>query len=118
MFNEKIIIAITDLGDKFMLKISMEYRKRILFCRLKGSLNKNTSPKLIEYIEPIIEKNRIRYVVLNIGELLDIDEVGNETLLRVKKNIKLNKGKVLILNNNNNLLNTKLVALDILNING
>ncbi len=101
-----------------MLKISIEYRKRILFCRLKGDLNVNTSPKLLEYIEPIIEKTKIKYIVLNISEVSNIDDVGEETLLNVKKEIKSNKGKLLILNKNNNLLNTKLVALDILSVNG
>lgn len=100
-----------------MLKISMEYRKRILFCRLKGDLNKTTSNKLLEYIEPIIEKNKVRYVILNIGTLLSIDSDGENTLLRIKNDIISNRGKILILNNNN-LLNTKLVALDILSING
>jgi len=38
-----------------MLKINLEYRKGILFVRLKGNLNANTSKKFLEYAIPIIK---------------------------------------------------------------
>ena len=46
-----------------MLKINLEYRKGILFVRLKGNLNKNTAPKFMEYTLPIIEDYGIKYMV-------------------------------------------------------
>ena len=96
----------------------MEYKKRILFCRLRGNLNNNTSKKLLEYLKPIIINNKIKYMVLNIKDLIAIDEEGRKSLLCVKEYLSLNRGKLLVLNNDNSDINTKLVAIDLLCVNG
>ena len=53
-----------------MLKINMEYRKGILFVRLKGNLNANTAPRFEEYAIPIIKDYGIkeRQIITCIGQ--------------------------------------------------
>lgn len=101
-----------------MLKVSMEYRKRILLVRLKGNLNLNTSPKLLEYMCPIVKMNNIKYIVLNIGDVSSMDDIGVNALLRVKKDIKGKNGKLLVLNKDSSHLDERLVALNVLNVYG
>lgn len=105
-----------------MLRINMEYRKGILFVRLKGNLNANTSQKFLEYAKPIIKDYGIRYVVYNLGELVSLDETGEQALITAGEEAASNKGKVLIVNNKiNSCLNydnvsNELVALNLLKV--
>ena len=121
MFNIINISYITLLGDN-MLKINMEYRKGILFVRLKGNLNANTVPKFKEYTIPIIKDYGIKYVVYNLNELVNLDNTGESALLEEKNLVKTNSGKVLIVNNKINSpieienISSELVALDLLKI--
>lgn len=100
----------------------MEYRKGILFVRLKGNLNVTTAPKFKEYTIPIIKDYGIKYLVYNLNELLEIDSTGEEALIEGQKEIKHNKGKVLLVNNNVNThvkldkISNELVALELLKI--
>ena len=105
-----------------MLKINMEYRKGILFVRLKGNLNANTAPRFEEYAIPIIKDYGIKYMVYNLSELVSIDNHGEDALLEGSKWVKTNDGKVLLVNNNINTqlnfdkISNELVALDLLKI--
>lgn len=104
-----------------MLKINMEYRRGILFLRLRGNLNANTVSKFEEYTLPILKNYGIKYVVYNLNELKSIDKSGIESINKSKKLIANNKGKVLLVNNHNNdnqfdlhKISNELVALDLL----
>lgn len=105
-----------------MLKINMEYRKGILFVRLKGNLNANTSGKFLEYVIPIIKDYGIRYVVYNLSELVSLDEMGENALRSAGEEAKANQGRVLIVNNkiNSSLdydkVSNELVALNTINV--
>ncbi len=105
-----------------MLKINMEYRKGILFVRLKGNLNANTAPKFEDYAIPIIKDYGIRYVVYNLSELVSLDSRGESALIKGGNEARGNDGKVLIVNNriNSSLqydnVSNELVALDLLKV--
>lgn len=105
-----------------MLKINMEYRKGILFVRLKGNLNANTAPKFENYAIPIIKDYGIKYIVYNLSELVSLDSRGEVALLKGGDEIKNNEGKVLIVNNSINsnlgydLISNELVAMDLLKV--
>lgn len=100
----------------------MEYRKGILFVRLKGNLNANTSGKFLEYVIPIIKDYGIRYVVYNLSELVSLDEMGENALRSAGEEAKANQGRVLIVNNkiNSSLdydkVSNELVALNTINV--
>lgn len=105
-----------------MLKINMEYRKGILFVRLKGNLNANTAQRFTDYTVPIIKDYGIKYMVYNLEELMEIDNMGEDALLEGGKWVKTNKGKVLLVNNKINTqlkfdkISNELVALELLKI--
>ena len=48
-----------------MLKTSMEFRRGILFIRVKGDLNKNT-------VKGIVDED-FKYIVINIDDIYSID---------------------------------------------
>ena len=70
-----------------MLNIDTEYKRGILFVRLQGVLNKNTSVKLNELLECVIIKAGVKYLMINFEQLDSIDEIGleviNENCLRL-----------------------------------
>ena len=105
-----------------MLKINMEYRKGVLFIRLKGNLTKETVKSLNQYILPIITQNGIKYIVYNLGAIKVIDNYGKDSLEKGVEAVKLNHGEGLICNTNL-ILNGKfkvvkneLAALSLINI--
>ncbi|MBQ8193058.1 MAG: STAS domain-containing protein [Bacilli bacterium] len=71
-----------------MLKANMEFRKGILFIRLKGDLNKST-------IKGIIDDN-FKYIVLNIDNMYSIDSYSIKYLNKLYKNFEEDKGKMII----------------------
>ncbi len=77
-----------------MLKVDMEYDKGILYVRLKGVLDRKASYKINNYVVPVILKHKIKYLVFNLYDLLDIDEPGLDALLNTKCAIRTNKGKI------------------------
>ena len=79
-----------------MLRINMEYRKGILFVRLIGKLNKDTSYKLDDFLIKTIRRHGIKYLVYNLDNLYSIDKNGKDILQKGIKAIKKNKGKVLV----------------------
>ncbi len=79
-----------------MLKINMEYRKGILFVRLKGELIRYSYHDLTKYIIPIIEEKGIKYIVFNLDNLTVIDNYGKMALKMVLNVLKDRTGKGLI----------------------
>ena len=74
----------------------MEYRKGILFVRLKGELTKDTNLKFQKEVTKRIEKNGIRSVVFNLEELKTIDLKGIHSLFYHYELSKKQKGEVCI----------------------
>ena len=66
----------------------MEFRKGILFIRLKGDLNKDT-------IKGIIDKD-FKYVVLNIDDMYSIDSYSIKYLKKIYKLYENNNNKFII----------------------
>ena len=79
-----------------MFQMDLEYNKGILFARLKGSLSKRGSVKLNNYLVPVILIHKIKYLVYNLFELMEIDEVGIDAILNTKCAIRANKGKIFL----------------------
>lgn len=71
-----------------MLKTNMEFRRGILFIRLKGDLNKNT-------IRGVIDKD-FKYIVLNIDDMYSIDSYSINYINRLYKIINSTSGKMII----------------------
>jgi len=104
-----------------MLNIDMEFKCGVLFVRLKGSLNRNTSKKLLDNLLPIITNQGIKNLVYNFSDLVSIDDVGNKSLLMGYDAILNNHGNVLVVNNRFNLkyfkeTQNELKALEILKV--
>lgn len=87
-----------------MLDINMEFRKGILFIRLKGELNVKTTSKLEEEVTQLVSENGIRNLVFNLEEVNNIDVKGIDALLKNYRLCKQNDGKTLICNLDNSLV--------------
>ena len=81
-----------------MLKINLEYRKGILFVRLKGELTKNTYKLLNEHLLSIVKEQGIKYIVFNLARVDYIDKYGKYSLKSIINETKKNYGKSLICN--------------------
>lgn len=79
-----------------MLDIGMEFRKGILFVRLKGILNGDTALDLDENLTSIITNNGIKYLLINLNELTYIDKYGLKVIFKNYKLINMNNGKFII----------------------
>lgn len=105
-----------------MLKINMEYRKGVLFIRLKGNLTKETVNSLNEYLIPVITKQGIKYIVYNLGAVTVIDNYGKASLKKGVEAAKLNQGEGLIcnthltLNNEFKIVKNELAALSLIEV--
>lgn len=66
----------------------MEFRKGILFIRLKGDLNKNT-------VKGIIDRD-FKYIVLNINDMYSIDSYSINYLNNAYRKISCTSGKLII----------------------
>lgn len=94
-------------GDNLLI-IETEFRKGVLFIRLKGELTKDTVSKLNDEVTLLIKDNGIRNVVFNINELSVIDLKGINCLLYVYEVITKNKGKGLVCGMNNALVSHRI----------
>ena len=81
-----------------MLKINMEYRKGILFVRLKGDLTRYTYQCLETYLIPVINEHGIKYVVYNLEALTLMDDYGKASLKKGVAAAKHNQGEGAICN--------------------
>lgn len=85
-----------------MLKMELEYENNILFVRLKGNLNYRNCYKINNYLNPVIKKHNIKYLIYNWLNLNAIDSSGIDAILNSKCFIKNNKGKIRICATQNN----------------
>lgn len=88
-----------------MLKINMEVRHGILFIRLNGNLNKNTSIKIENYVMPMLEKYKIKYISYSFKNLHSIDKDGIKIISKTLKMINRINGIAYICDINNKILN-------------
>lgn len=79
-----------------MLDINFEFRRGVLFIRLRGILTKNTVKKLDEEVTTLIRDNGIRNVVFNVSELDKIDLRGISRLFYNYELCKKNRGVSLL----------------------
>lgn len=90
------------------MNVDMEYRKGILFIRLNGSLTRKYINKFENEILPIILKQGMRYIVLNVESLNSIDEYGIDALMNLHELIKRNNGRASLCNLNNEVVRLKI----------
>lgn len=83
-----------------MLKINMEYRKGVLFVRLKGDLTQYTVNSLNKYLIPVINKHGIKFIVYNLRAVTVIDNYGKNSLKKGVTAARLNNGEGLLCNTN------------------
>lgn len=76
-----------------MLKVLMEFRKGVLFVRLYGSLNNYTKDIFEKEVKEVIIKSGIRYVVLNVSNLSEINESGIKEIKNLRKILKKMDGE-------------------------
>lgn len=86
-----------------MLSVITEFRKGILFVRLKGNLNKNTVSKLNKKVTNIVKMHGINNIVFNFSNLKSIDIKGINTIFYNYELCKKNNGKSFICGNNDNI---------------
>ena len=80
-----------------MLKIDTEFRKGIMFIRIKGCLCKDNINN--------IDCEDFKYVVLNFDNLLSIDSYAIDYIINYNSKIKKDNGKLMICDSNNNMVN-------------
>lgn len=81
------------LGGIKLLKVLMEFRKGVLFVRLYGSLNNDTTDIFENEVKEVIIKSGIRYVVLNVSNLSEIKESGIKEIKNLRKILKKMDGE-------------------------
>ena len=86
-----------------MLNVGTEFRKGILFVRLKGHLNKDTINKLNKRVTKVVKDNGIRNIVFNFANLKSIDIKGINTIFYNYELCKNNEGRSLMCGNNENI---------------
>lgn len=79
-----------------MLDINMEIRRGILFVRLIGNLNKDTSKYFKSEVSNLVEEKGIKYLVINLSNLNNIDTTGADLILDEYRYIAKIDGKVVI----------------------
>lgn len=86
-----------------MLSIKTEFRKGILFVRLRGELNKDTIYKLNKNVTEIVKSNGIRNIVFNFSNLKSIDIKGINAIFYNYELCINNEGRSLMCGNNDNI---------------
>lgn len=74
----------------------MEIRRGILFVRLIGNLNKETSKYFKNEVSNLIEEKGIKYIVINLRQLTNLDTIGADLILDEYRYIAKIDGKVVI----------------------
>lgn len=96
-----------------MLTITTEYRHGILFVRLQGHLISSTVSRLNKEIDSWL-LGGITNIVFNVVEVDEIDNSGNDALLRYYQIMNKNDGHSLICGVNNHI-NNNLKKSDLVN---
>ena len=80
-----------------MIRVSTEFRKGIMFVRIKGCLNKKNIDN--------IEYEDFKYVVINFDNLLSIDSYAINYIINYNNKMLNENGKLIICESNNSLVN-------------
>ena len=88
-----------------MLNVGTEFRKGILFVRLKGHLNKDTINKLNKKVTNVVKEGGIRNIVFNFTNLKSIDIKGINSIFYNYELCKNNEGMSMFCGNNDNIRN-------------
>lgn len=80
-----------------------EYRKGILFIRIKGDITKKTQDKYYDNVITLIKNNGIRNIVLNLERVEKLDLKGINLLFYTYELTRINKGKLYFTNINTNI---------------
>ena len=91
-----------------MLDINFEFRRGILFIRLKGVLTKQTIKDFDSLVTTLIRDNGIRNVVFNVSNLDKIDLKGISRLFYNYELCKKNRGVSLLCCVDNNSIHDKI----------
>ncbi len=86
-----------------MLNVGTEFRRGILFVRLRGDLNKDTFHKFNKRVISVIKKNGIRNVVFNFSNLKSIDIKGINLIFYSYEICKNNEGRSLMCGGNDSV---------------
>ena len=79
-----------------MLDMDMKFKHGILIVRLKGVLNGDTISIFTNDLNEIIQNNGIKYVLLNLKQLIYLDNYGLKAIKNSYKQITNNQGKLII----------------------
>ena len=91
-----------------MLDINFEFRRGVLFRRLRGVLTKNTIKKMDSEVTTLIRDKGIRNVVFNVSGLDKIDLKGISRLFYNYELCKRNRGVSLLCCVNNDNIHDKI----------
>lgn len=86
-----------------MLTITTEFRRGILFVRLRGTLDKETIYKFNKKVIRVIKESGIRNVVFNFSNLKHIDMKGINLIFYSYELCKSNDGRSLMCGNNDKI---------------
>ncbi len=100
------IYSIFNVRGEMMLEMNMEFRKGILFVRLRGSLNRTTSCKLQEELERLIREKGIKYFAFNLEEVEDVSQEGIDIIRKDDQEIASFDGKLVLCGIKDALLRT------------
>lgn len=84
-----------------MLYMFLEYNNGVLFIRLEGNLTRDTSYKINNYLIPVIIKQKVKQLVINISKVEKIDLTGYEALINLRDASREIRGNIYFSNNNN-----------------
>ncbi len=79
-----------------MLLIDMKFVHGILMVNLDGELTINNKNKIENHLTNLIRDNGIKYVLLNLNNVLEIDKFGIDMVIENYKVIKENNGKLVL----------------------
>ena len=88
-----------------MLDISLEFIRGMLFIRLDGVLDSNTNPKLNDCLYTMIYEKEVKYFVLNLENVSNVDDEGLKSIINGYFDITLHDGKLVICGYNKHLKN-------------
>lgn len=82
-------------GEK-VLKMNFEFRKGLLFVRLKGILNRENSKELSNRLDQFIHEQGVKYFVINLEDLEYIDKDGLHMIQEKYEDVIMHNGKLII----------------------
>lgn len=85
------------------MKVIFEFRKGLLFIRLKGIFNKETGEEFDKKLKDLIIEKGVKYFVINLEKLKYIDDDGFRILKERYKDLVIHNGKLIICSYKDNL---------------